>query len=215
MKSVRRIVAFSLATTLTAGLSGVTAVSASTSTSPAEGSSASYIVVLDDHASLSSAVADERRRGNPVIDTFSAGSDGFVANLDSSDVSRLKRDPDVRIIERDRLVTLDDPATWSGGTDVPVDAVPGDAIPGRYIVSLRSGADAQSLIATYADRISRRFTQALNGFIVDLSESEADALSNDPSVATVEQDSVVGLAVDQTGATWGLDRIDQRALPLN
>jgi subtilisin family serine protease len=215
MKSVRRIVAFSLATTLTVGLSGVTSVSASTSTSPVEGSSASYIVVLDDHASLSSAVADERRRGNAVIDTFSAGSDGFVANLDSSDVSRLKRDPDVRIIERDRLVTLDDPTSGSGAADIPVDAVPGDAIPGRYIVTVRSGADAQSLIASFSDRISRRFSEALNGFIVDLSPSEAVALATDPSVASVEQDSVVGLAVDQTGATWGLDRIDQRALPLN
>lgn len=209
---MRRCAAFSLATCLTASVFGVTSVSAAA----APGPSSTYIVVLDDEASLTSAVADERRRGNTILDTFSAGSDGFVASLDASDVSRLKTDPDVRIVERDRLVSLSDPTdVASRQADVVANASPGDVIPGRYIVSLKSGADMQSLVATFSDRISRRFSQALNGFVVDLTEAEADALASDPSVANVEQDSVVGLVADQTGATWGLDRIDQRVLPLN
>ncbi len=212
MNVLRRCAAFSLATCLTASVFGVTSVSAAA----APGPSSTYIVVLDDEASLTSAVADERRRGNTILDTFSAGSDGFVASLDASDVSRLKTDPDVRIVERDRLVSLSDPTdVASRQADVVANASPGDVIPGRYIVSLKSGADMQSLVATFSDRISRRFSQALNGFVVDLTEAEADALASDPSVANVEQDSVVGLVADQTGATWGLDRIDQRALPLN
>ena len=209
---MRRCAAFSLATCLTASVFGVTSASATVATAP----SATYIVVLDDDASLTSAVADERRRGNTVLDTFSAGSDGFVASLDASDVSRLKTDPDVRIVERDRLVSLSDPAdAASRETEFVANAAPGDVIPGQYIVSLRPGAEAQSLAATFSDRISRRFSQALNGFVVDLTEAEAVALAADPAVANVEQDSVVGLVADQTGATWGLDRIDQRALPLN
>jgi len=215
MSSARRILAFSLATSLTTSLFDITDASASVSTSPAAGASVPYIVVLEDGASLSSALSDERRRGNAVLDTFSAGSDGFVAALDSSDISRLKRDPDVRIIERDRLVSLGDPIDSSKNAEISENAEPGDVIPGRYIVTLRSGADTQSLIASFGDRVSRRFSQALNGFVVDLSESEAEALSTDPLVATVEQDSVVGLVADQPGATWGLDRIDQRSLPLN
>jgi subtilisin family serine protease len=38
---------------------------------------------------------------------------------------------------------------------------------------------------------------------------------NDPNVAYVEADQTVGLVATQSPATWGLDRIDQRNLPLS
>lgn len=41
------------------------------------------------------------------------------------------------------------------------------------------------------------------------------ALQADPDVAYIEQDQVVTANTTQTGATWGLDRIDQRSLPLS
>jgi catalase len=44
----------------------------------------------------------------------------------------------------------------------------------------------------------------------------AAALARNPNVAYVEQDQVMTMsATQQTNATWGLDRIDQRALPLD
>jgi subtilisin family serine protease len=43
----------------------------------------------------------------------------------------------------------------------------------------------------------------------------ARRLAADPQVAWVEQDSAVHLTTTQNGATWGLDRIDQRTLPLS
>src|SRR5215203_3296140 len=46
-------------------------------------------------------------------------------------------------------------------------------------------------------------------------EAQAAKLANDPRVAFVEEDGVVSLVATQTGATWGIDRIDQRDLPLN
>jgi len=50
---------------------------------------------------------------------------------------------------------------------------------------------------------------------VRMSEESATRLASDPSVAFVEEDSEVSISATQTGATWGIDRIDQRDLPLN
>ncbi len=47
-----------------------------------------------------------------------------------------------------------------------------------------------------------------------MSEAQARALSADPRVKFVEENGVVRANTTQTGATWGLDRIDQRELPL-
>jgi subtilisin family serine protease len=46
-------------------------------------------------------------------------------------------------------------------------------------------------------------------------EAAARLLSRDPRVAFVEENSEITLSTTQTGATWGLDRIDQRNLPLS
>ncbi len=59
------------------------------------------------------------------------------------------------------------------------------------------------------------YNRAIKGFSVRMSEQQALRLANDPRVAFVEEDGVVSIDTTQTGATWGLDRIDQRDLPLN
>ena len=55
----------------------------------------------------------------------------------------------------------------------------------------------------------------LKGFAVSLPPGLAAKLAADDRVAYVEQDAEVTTTTTQTGATWGLDRIDQRALPLS
>src|ERR1041385_3257512 len=46
-------------------------------------------------------------------------------------------------------------------------------------------------------------------------ESAAQAIANDPRVKYVEEDGIVSIDTTQSPATWGLDRIDQRNLPLS
>jgi subtilisin family serine protease len=56
---------------------------------------------------------------------------------------------------------------------------------------------------------------ALKGFAATLTAQARRALLRDPNVAYIAPDSVVALAEVQDGATWGLDRIDQRSRTLD
>ena len=89
------------------------------------------------------------------------------------------------------------------------------AIPGHYIVVLNEGANPRSVAAVAG--VSPRFvyTSALNGFSAELNAGQLNALRHNPAVAYVEQDQRAEVLTTQSGATWGLDRIDQRALPLS
>lgn len=92
-----------------------------------------------------------------------------------------------------------------------------NAIAGSYIVVLENGttsaaAEAQSQIAEYGGEITKTFNDTVVGYAASMSESQAKRVAADDSVAYVEQNQRV--QVDQT-ASWGLDRIDQRDLPLD
>jgi subtilisin family serine protease len=79
-----------------------------------------------------------------------------------------------------------------------------------------SSAAALTLSATYGGKISQVYEQALKGYSVAMSEGAAQALSQDSRVKYVEEDGVMSAStVEQYNATWGLDRSDQRGLPLN
>jgi subtilisin family serine protease len=96
----------------------------------------------------------------------------------------------------------------------------GIPIPGQYIVRFRDDeqnvdGQARSVAARHAGRITRVYRSALKGMTLQLSDAEVAALRADPSVFAVEQDQTVSINTTQTGATWGIDRIDQRSLPLS
>jgi subtilisin family serine protease len=67
----------------------------------------------------------------------------------------------------------------------------------------------------YGAKVKQTFGSALKGFEASMSESAAKRLAADPSVAYVEQNQRVSLLVTQNNATWGIDRIDQKARPLS
>jgi subtilisin family serine protease len=92
-----------------------------------------------------------------------------------------------------------------------------DAVPGSYIVVLKTTTRftrSAGLAKSYGGRITQSF-DALNSYAASMSEAEAKALAASPDVAYVEQNQKVSLLATQAGATWGLDRIDQRARPLS
>ncbi|EPX62821.1 Alkaline serine exoprotease A precursor [Cystobacter fuscus DSM 2262] len=94
-------------------------------------------------------------------------------------------------------------------------AVPGMRLEGEYIVKLRDGAQARSVAAVLGVSPNLVYTQAVNGFSVTLNETQLRALRHNPNVEYVEEDQFVSTTASQTGATWGLDRIDQTSSTLN
>ncbi|MEV7081358.1 S8 family peptidase [Streptomyces sp. NPDC093516] len=95
-----------------------------------------------------------------------------------------------------------------------------NAVAGSYIVTLKTekagSAEGRALARKYGAAIERTYTKALNGYEVEASASEAKRLAADPAVASVVQNRTFSITATQPGPpSWGLDRIDQRNLPLN
>lgn len=74
---------------------------------------------------------------------------------------------------------------------------------------------ADYLTSTYGGTYTETYGEVLKGFLLNATESSAMAMSTDPLVEFVEEDSVVTADYTQYYPPWGLDRIDQRYLPLN
>lgn len=132
-----------------------------------------------------------------------------------------------------RAVLAVAPLALLGGSGLAQADAPGkllrSAVPvtGEYIVVLKAApavqaAEVSALFSTYAAlaqkheaAITQRYSAAVTGFAARMTAAQAEALAADPSVAFVEENGVVRASATQTGATWGLDRIDQNALPLD
>jgi subtilisin family serine protease len=111
---------------------------------------------------------------------------------------------------------LASPAQAATGEIRAADAA--EKVQNSFIVKLKDGsaASAEKLAGQYGGKVDRVFRSALNGFTVSLPESAAKRLAANPAVEYVEQDQVFHLQATQTNPpSWGLDRIDQRNLPLN
>ncbi|PBS13534.1 serine protease [Lysobacteraceae bacterium NML93-0792] len=80
-------------------------------------------------------------------------------------------------------------------------------------------AEVERTVVDVASRydldVRQLYTHALHGMVVQADERKLARLLNDPRVEFIEEDGYVELSATQTGATWGLDRVDQRDRPLN
>jgi subtilisin family serine protease len=92
-----------------------------------------------------------------------------------------------------------------------------EIIPDHYIVKLApagfgiASVRAADVAVAHAVQPKHVMTKAINGFSAKLTQGQLRALENDPRVQSIVPD----VAVHAFGATWGIDRIDQRSLPLD
>ncbi|MFD0726501.1 S8 family serine peptidase [Lysobacter brunescens] len=103
-------------------------------------------------------------------------------------------------------------------------------IKGQYIVVLKDNAASLASERSSLSRVSvvsrdiatkhraklvRSYNNVLRGFVVRADDKSLARLLADPRVAYVEEDGIMSISATQTNATWGIDRVDQRDLPLN
>lgn len=113
---------------------------------------------------------------------------------------------------------------------LPADvAATSDLIPDQYIVVFKPEVNefdedisidvpllAQTFVMEHGGTLLRTYQHALQGFAAILPTSSIAAIQLDPRVAYIEQDRLAYLDATQSNPpSWGLNRIDQRDLPLD
>jgi aqualysin 1 len=115
------------------------------------------------------------------------------------------------------------PVSHDRAPDLYLGARPAEPIPGQYVVVFRKDVKdvpsaAKAIAARHGGRLRSVYQAALRGMALELPDAAVQALRRDPAVEYVEQNQVVRLNAEpilQPDATAGLDRVDQRSLPLS
>lgn len=90
-----------------------------------------------------------------------------------------------------------------------------EVVPGRFMITLRDDVNPAVVASEHDVRPDFIYTHALTGFAGSISDAARDGLLRDARVLRIEPDGIAHAVTTQSGATWGLDRIDQRTLPLS
>ena len=97
-----------------------------------------------------------------------------------------------------------------------------DPVFGQYIVVLDEESRehvsevSQAIAQEHGARVRSSWNRALVGFSANMNEAQAEAMTRNPHVVFIEEDSYMYLSTEQlTDATrWNLDRLDQVGTPL-
>jgi subtilisin family serine protease len=115
-----------------------------------------------------------------------------------------------------------DGASTAGG-DIRAAGAP-NAVRGSYIVVLKDSLMSPTAVATTArgmaskqgGAVRQTWASAVRGFELRATEKAARRLAGDPRVAYVEQNQILRLLATQPNPpSFGLDRVDQRSLPVD
>ena len=93
-------------------------------------------------------------------------------------------------------------------------------IPDSYIVVFKDDVTkvaekAEQLANQIGGKVKFVYSSAIRGFAINVPEQAIKGIINNPNIAYIEEDQIVSISVTQTNATWGIDRVDQRDLPLS
>jgi subtilisin family serine protease len=88
-------------------------------------------------------------------------------------------------------------------------------VAGRFIVTLKERTNPAGVAREHGVRPDFVYTHALTGFAGAISDAARQELLRDTRVVRVEPDGIATIVGTQTDATWGIDRVDQAALPLS
>jgi subtilisin family serine protease len=108
----------------------------------------------------------------------------------------------------------------AGNTQAPLVVARRGPVTDRYIVVLKSGiqdvpGEAHRQLAAAHGRLHLTYTHALKGYSATLTPAELSVVRREAAVSYIEPDQWVSADdTEQPTPSWGLDRIDQRDLPL-
>ena len=109
---------------------------------------------------------------------------------------------------------IDSPTAVSDAPSFATVSGSSDAIPDRYIIRLSddvpsAAAASAAMMRGLRGDVHFTYETVFKGFAATLPGEALRAIQRNPLVASIEADGVVTkIATTQTGATWGLDRID-------
>jgi aqualysin 1 len=107
-------------------------------------------------------------------------------------------------------------APTTAGADLDRGAAAASISPDRFIVLYKRGRTPSAATPRRLGvRAVHTYTHAVQGYTATLTAAQLTAVRSDPAVARVEQDRRVHATGTENPADWGLDRLDQRTLPLD